>query len=181
MENPWPELQDAIEIERFSNLTDIQVVFDVGARTSLQYLEIFPDAEFHLFEPWKLFYEYLQFKTKDNPKVHVNGYALGDIKGHLPFNSGVQSFSNPNGELHLIQTLNAYIKENNITRIDFLKIDAEKWDYKVLQGGTKAIGMARYIQYETWNQEENDVMRDMLEDYYTFEDIGGRNIFCTRK
>lgn len=181
MEKPWNEPMPSTELERFKNLDDIQVVFDVGARTSLDYLTIFPNAEYHLFEPHPPFHEWLQQECKDKPNIRVNPYALGNIDGTLKYDLLSQSFMKGTGELLPVKTLNWYIKQNNIKRIDFLKIDTEKWDYLVLQGGTKAIGMARYIQYETWNEQENNVMVDLLEDKYTLEDIGGRNMLCKLK
>lgn len=181
MTNPWIEPLPLQEIGIISDLKDINVVFDVGARTSLDYLDLFPNAEYHLFEPYPPFFNYLKEETKNNPKIHVNGYALGEIEGELFYDFALQSFLKGSGESLPIKTLNWYIKQNNITRIDYLKIDAEAWDYKVLQGGTKAIGMARYIQYETWNERENTVIHDMLEDSYIIQDVGLRNMFCTRK
>ena len=39
------------ELEFARTLKDVNVVFDVGARTDTDYFDIFPNAEFHLFEP----------------------------------------------------------------------------------------------------------------------------------
>lgn len=181
MDNPWNEAITPKEIVVVKTFDDIKVVFDVGARTSLEYLSIWPNAEFHLFEPWPPFYDWLKEQTKDNPNVHVNNYGLGDIESELFYDKGLQSFMNNAGDKLPIKTLNWYIKQNNITRLDFLKIDTEKWDYKVLLGGSKAVKMARYIQYETWDEPENAVMRDLLEDDFVCEDMGSRNILCKRK
>lgn len=181
MIKPWDEPLPPQELEKFKKLKNIKVVFDVGARTSLDYLDIFPKAEYHLFEPYPPFYSWLMEATKDKPNVHVNPYGLGEIEGELGYDLNVQSFMNNTDIKFPIKTLNWYIKENNITRIDFLKIDTEKWDYKVLLGGGRAIKIARYIQYETWNEFENAIMADLLEDDFICEDIGLRNVFCTRK
>lgn len=181
LEKPWDEPMPPQELERLKQLQDIQVVFDVGARTSLDYLSIFPDAEYHLFEPYPPFYEWLLQETKDNPKIHVNPYGLGEVEGELGYSTTLQSFQTGQGQMLPIKTLDWYIEQNNIKRIDFLKIDAEKWDYKVLLGGGRAIQLARYIQYETWNEPENKIMTALLEDDFNCEDIGLRNMFCTRK
>jgi len=159
----------------------VRVVFDVGARTSLDYLSVKPKATYHLFEPWPPFYQWLEEQTKDMPNVHVNGYGLGDVEGMLGYSTGLQSFMTNTGEMLPIKTLDWYVEQNKIKRIDFLKIDTEKWDYKVLQGGRKAINMARVIQYETWDAPENAIMYELLRDQFDFEDIGLRNMLCTRK
>lgn len=184
LDNPWNEPLPESEIERVKSLKDIQVIFDVGARTSLDYLDIFPDAEYHLFEPYPPFYTYLQKVTAHNPKIHVNPYGLGNAEEIKHYDIKMQSFAfkesdGSSGADLPLSTLNKYIHDNNIKRIDFLKIDTEKYDYLVLQGGNEAIGMARYIQYETWNEPENYIMSEMLKHKYTCEDIGLRNMFCT--
>jgi FkbM family methyltransferase len=181
MDKPWDEPLPQSELDRFATLGNMDVVFDVGARTSLDYLAVRPNAEYHLFEPYPPFYEWLLQATKDMPNVHVNGYALGDTDGELGYSLRLQSFMDGGEQKLPVKTLDWYTKENNITHIDFLKIDTEKWDYKVLQGGRETIPTCRYIQYETWDAPENAIMYDLLKDHFDCEDIGLRNMFCTRK
>lgn len=184
MENPHPEPLSGSELDKFREIKDVQVVIDVGARTSLDYLEIHPNAEYHLFEPNPTFYEYLWYKTKDVPNVHVNAYALGDIEGLKHYDSYLQRMDGGEAKLndknaeYPMQTLDMYIEEKGITRVDFLKIDTEGYDYKVLVGGMSAVKMARYIQFEHWNNEE--MFHKLLGSEFVLEDIGGRNYFCTR-
>ena len=78
-----------------------------------------------------------------------------------------------------ITTLDWYIDKYNIKRIDFLKIDAEGYDFKVLKGGQKAIDLARYIQYEHWDNKEQ--FHQLLGKDFDMEYIGGRNVLCKRK
>lgn len=182
MENPWKEAVTDVEIEKFKELEDIKVVFDVGARTSLEYLDLKPDAEFHLFEPWEPFYKYLKEATKDKPNVHVNGYGLGSKCEKSGYSVSLQSFHYGDRSIQLpIKTLNWYVKKYNIERIDFLKIDTEGWDHLVLKGGSKILDKCRYIQYETWNEAENKVSDKILSKHFICEDIGYRNMLCRRK
>ena len=44
------------ELELFKQLTELKVIFDVGAREDTDYLDIWPDSEHHLFEPNPQFY-----------------------------------------------------------------------------------------------------------------------------
>ena len=181
MNNPWIEPMSEQELDVAKRLKDIEVVFDVGTRTSLEYLSIWPKAEFYLFEPHPEFFRYLKQKVGKEQRVHLNNYGLGEIEGMLGYDKSSQSFMNDTDFKLPIRTLNWYIKQNDIKRIDFLKIDTEKWDYKVLLGGSKAVKMAKYIQYETWNEPENAVMKDLLVDDFVCENIGQRNILCVRK
>lgn len=85
----------------------------------------------------------------------------------------------PQGEYTLaIRTLDWYIDEYKITKIDFIKIDTEGMEYKIIKANPKAIAMTKYLQYEHWGNDEQ--IRGLLPDF-TFKDIGNRNIFCTRK
>lgn len=179
------------EIEEFKQLTDVQVVFDVGARESIEYLELRPEASFHLFEPVVSVFHNLMNKVKALEPflgtVYLNNYALGDVIKSSSFNFYLQAFMDGvarpgwGGDADLpIKTLDWYIESNNITRIDFLKIDTEGYDLKVLQGGKKAIELARYIQFEEWDNLE-DFKSVLGENQWSIKDIGCRNFFCTRK
>ncbi len=178
------------EREEFSKLDDIHVVFDVGARESIDYLKIKPNAIYHLFEPNPQAFEELKRKveaiSESRGMVIINNFGLGDKVEMLPYDRYLQSFGGsealPNGggdTLLPIKTLDSYITENNITRVDFLKIDAEGMDYKILQGGVEAIKLARYIQYEHWDNKEK--FHELLQASFDMKYIGDRNVFCTRK
>lgn len=185
MKKPWDEPLSQQELDRFKALEDIQVVFDVGARTSLDYLAIRPEAEYHLFEPWPLFYTWLREATAGNPKVILNCFGLSDEEGAATYDLNRQAFvggespASDDGIALPLMTLDLYIERFNITRLDYLKIDAEGYDYKILKGGPKAIALARYIQYEYWDDQEE--FKLLLQDQFDMEDIGLRNVLCTRK
>ena len=175
------------ELEIFRNLKDVKVVFDVGARTDSDYLNIKPKAVYHLFEPNPEFFKELKAKIK-RKNVFFNNYGLGDKKGIVWYKKGNQSFVDSDNVLSMnttgdwllpIKTLDWYIKKNNIKRLDFLKIDTEGFDYRVLIGGKKALKMAKYIQYEHWDDKE--CFHKLLEKDFNMEYIGNRNVLCTRK
>ncbi len=176
---------DPKELAIFENLKYVKVVFDVGARVDVEYIKIKPDIELHLFEPDPKFVEELERRAGKMKNVHINGYGLGDKEGMIRYHFGRQAFEA--GECPLpgggekkfpVKTLNWYIEENNIKRIDFLKIDTEGYDYKVLLGGSKAIEMAKYIQYEHWDDQKQ--FHDLLEPKFGFKYLGNRNVLCTR-
>lgn len=173
------------ELNVFKSLKNVKVVFDVGAREDIEYLKLKPKAEYHLFEPNPEFFDKLKAKVGDRKNVHLNNFGLGDEEVIIPYSVNQQAFEG--GECNLeggtsfilpIKTLNSYIEDNNITRIDFLKIDTEGYDFKVLQGGSKAVEMARYIQYEYWDKPQQF---HILEDRFDMEYIGYRNVICRRR
>lgn len=173
------------ELKLFELLPKIKVVFDVGARTDLEYYKIRPNCEYHLFEPNPEFVESLIEQAKDIPNIQINAFGLGDVEGMYQYNYGQQMFlggegTAVTGNIELpIKTLDWYCKERNIKQIDFLKIDTEGYDYKVLLGATETIPKCRFIQYEHWNDKEEFVR--LLSDKFAMLEMGGRNVFCIRK
>lgn len=175
------------ELEVFKKLPNLKVIFDVGARADCDYIDLKPKAECHLFEPNPIFFAELQINCKGRAKL--NNYGLGDVKGKFIYNPGLQAFDK--GEAWdldgafcalpplRVETLDWYIKKNKIERIDFLKIDTEGYDFKVLVGGQTALPITRFIQYEHWNLL--DQFHELLEPRYHLEYIGYRNVLCINK
>ena len=168
------------ELEVFRNLKNVKVVFDVGARDNVDYLKIKPNIELHAFEPVPMFFNDLALeadKIPGNGKVYLNMYGLGDDTRQA-FWGGESPVTKKFIQLP-VRTLDGYIDRYKIKRIDFLKIDAEGYDYKVLLGGKKAIALARYIQYEHWDNKQQ--FHDLLENDFVLHYIGKRNVLCVRK
>ena len=181
MQTPIPNT----EIEYFKSILDCKVVFDVGARDDDEYLKLRPDITLHAFEPNPDFFKELQDKIGNRPNIYLNNFGLGDVEGFFKYEKGRQAFVGgeaniENGELELpIKTLDWYVGKMGITKIDFLKIDTEGYDFKVLKGGCHAVKMSRYIQYEHCNDRLQ--FHDMLEGEFDMTYIGERNVFCKRR
>lgn len=173
------------ELELFNSLPDIKVVFDVGARTDVDYLELKPDIVLHAFEPNPEFFLRLAEKVGTRPNTYLNNWGLSDSDGNLPYNYGRQGFlggeekSITHGEITLLlRTLDAYVAERGIQNIDFLKIDTEGYDFRVLLGALNTIPKCRYIQYEHWNDLKR--FHVLLGRDFKMEYVGYRNVLCTR-
>jgi len=156
------------ELELFASLDNIEMVFDVGARTDLDMYEIKPDAEYHLFEPNVDFVSTLTGKANhykqvnklrgiDEPKIVINPFGLSSSVRTEQYFVETQSCvskkmgSNEHFHIHL-ETLDKYVEENNILEIDFLKLDTEGLDYATIMGGQATIkDKVRYIQLEYWD------------------------------
>lgn len=172
------------ELRVLKKLPDLKVIFDVGARVDVDYIKMFPKAEFHLFEPNPEFFQELMKLATDSKfiksaKVNLSNFGLGDMEEIKPYNSDIQSFLQ-DGNIKLpIRTLNGYVKKEGITKIDFLKIDTEGWDYRVLTGGLSILPQTKFIQYEHWNDKE--IFHTLLERDFVMEYIGYRNVLCMNK
>ena len=173
------------ELEYFKSIPDCKVVFDVGARTDSDYIKLRPDIELHAFEPNPEFFRELQNKIGDRPNTYLNNFGLGDIGGMFGYDDGVQAFVDGEASAinakkeYEIKTLDWYTSKMSIDKIDFLKIDTEGYDFKVLKGGYHTIKMCRYIQYEHWNDRLQ--FHDILDGEFDMTCIGGRNVFCKRR
>lgn len=146
-------MQDPEEIEVFKKFKDtIQVVFDVGARTDMSY----ENVEVHYFEPNPEF--------ADTLDGIVNNYGLSDKEETLLYNPKTQSFIKDGFVPYKLFTLDKYAED--IPRVDFIKIDAEGMDYRILLGGKETLKRVKYIQFEWWNGVQKFV--NLLRDFDLF-------------
>jgi FkbM family methyltransferase len=158
-------------------------VFDVGARGNIEFIEIHPDCEYHLFEPQLAYANYLKESTKDMTNVTVNHCGLGnEIVKAAKFYANVESFephpwiqsTHNEADVFDINTVDQYCKDNGIQEIDFLKIDTEGYDYRVLLGAKEIIDnkKVKYIQFEYWDgvRKFHTLLSDKYEMHFMCED-----------
>jgi FkbM family methyltransferase len=151
------------ELKIFELLRDrISVVFDVGAREDLSYYKMKNDCSYHLFEPNVTSVSALksQISALNNPDIKLNEFGLADVKADNcvyyeesqsfvvnPFHTGIDK-----GHRYSLRRLDDYVSENSVGHIDFLKIDAEGLDYKIIVGGLQTVKMrVSFIQFEYWD------------------------------
>jgi len=127
------------------------VVFDVGANVgdyASAVLSANAGAKLHCFEPSRSHFICLQEKLAA-PSVCLNNFGLSDTAGTLVLHkdseiSGLASL-NQRDLSHLDITLDInemvtlsigdeYVNQNQIERIDLLKMDVEGWEMSVLKG-----------------------------------------------
>jgi len=144
------------------------VLFDVGANKGKYTQELLAQyeksiSEIHVFEPSKeLVAEYL---IDNDPRVRVNNFALSSYSGtaslyKVPGYTGLNSltkrrldhFNMEMGEVEEIETitLDDYVANNNISRIDLLKMDVEGHELDVLNGAINSLknNIIGCIQFE---------------------------------
>ena len=143
------------------------VIFDVGANqgsSSRQYLSMFPSATIHAFEPHPEAFATLKERLGEMPNVILNPCAQSDACGrqvfHLSSDQGSSSFLDFDAaspyvnNLHLetrssvevdVLTIDSYCRDKGVEYIDFMKLDVQGVEPKVLDGAAamlerKAIG-----------------------------------------
>lgn len=146
------------ELDIFSKLSPaFKVVFDVGSRDDIDYFEIKKDCEYHLFEPNLKAIASLKKKISElgSHRIILNEFGLSDKnKDDCVYYSNVQSFiphwntaSFDTGERFSLRKLDDYVDSQEISFIDFLKIDVEGMDYQVILGGTNTIKNKNKISF----------------------------------
>ncbi len=163
------------------------VFFDVGANIgnyAKEVLASYPNTQGFLFEPHPETFKKLQNEAMLNSAKFYN-IALGERKEKLQFYdradisggsshaslypeviSGIH-FKIPVGIEVEVKTLDLFCIENQISQIDFLKIDTEGHELAVLKGAQKLLAgnSIRLIQFEfnEMNVISRTYMRDFLE------------------
>lgn len=146
------------------------VLFDVGANKGNYTLELsrifaHPGIQIHSFEPSKNVYAQMLEKVGNLHHIKPNNFGFSDSEATLKlFSEGEPSFlssvyqrrlnhagieMNKTEEITLT-TIDIYCAKNNIKKIDFLKMDVEGHEFKILEGAKKMIddGKIDFIQFE---------------------------------
>lgn len=129
----------------------IDVIFDVGAnigQSTIEYKSYFPNAEVHAFEPINPTFEKLKSNVSTLNSVYPNKFALSSSSGSKEIYLSASSLTNSlrndvtnqskprDSQIIYTNTLDNYLKEKSLDKIDFLKTDTEGHDLEVLKGGS---------------------------------------------
>ncbi len=128
-----------------------RTVFDVGVGDFSVFFDK-SDLEVHYFEPFSKAFENLKNINISNIKYYLNNFGLSNERTTLPFYAEGSLFDR-NLSKKILETCEVktgldYCVDNNIKQIDFLKIDVEGLETKVLQGFGDFLHNIRYIQFE---------------------------------
>jgi FkbM family methyltransferase len=140
------------------------IIFDVGANVgeySKTLSDKFPNGRIFSFEALPATFEILKGNLRTCENVTLVNYALGDQEETRAIytdgaGSGLTSFypresMNQPEAVHIsVTTVDLFCEKNNISNIDFLKIDVEGFEFEVLKGAEKMISSGRVanIQFE---------------------------------
>jgi FkbM family methyltransferase len=165
-------IDHALDVRRFSEPNDrVSVVFDVGAnegQSAKMYAEQFPEAIVYSFEPVATTFAKLVANTRDCEHVKAFQIGFGDEVAELDIwlsdksvtNSlKCQTSANSSGRTERVRvtTLDTFVTERCVERIDLLKVDTEGFDLEVLRGARNmlAAGRITFILVEiTFNQQD---------------------------
>jgi FkbM family methyltransferase len=138
--------------------TPVSCVFDVGAhvgQSAIRFVAAFPNAKVYSFEPDPSSFTQLRTVADGVARIHAVNAAVGDIDGEATFfvNQFDQTSSLlraapgadqylldtsgliPRSELKVpVLTLDRFCVDRGIDRIDLLKLDAQGYELRVLDG-----------------------------------------------
>ena len=177
---------EAACLRTLAESTDTRSVFDVGANVgdwSATAVRIFPQATVHAFEIVPDTFERLAENSRDEARIVPHNFGLSDAEGttkvyfapelsHVA--TCVPGFSD---QFHdcvtrevdaAVTTGDTFCAENGIAKIDFLKIDVEGYEDRVLKGfeGMLSRGAIDVIQFE-YGYINIDT-HFLLRDFYTY-------------
>lgn len=163
-------------------LKEGDVVVDAGANIGLMSIfaaQIVGGAgQVHAFEPEPNTFKILQKNCALNNLTNIvlNEQALGAEKSeamlysNMNINRGAASLiqsEDATGTNVLISTLDIYVEEQKLTKIDFIKIDIEGFELEMLKGSSKLLAAEHApilcVEYSQTVARNND-----LEDVYDF-------------
>lgn len=155
--NSMMSLANLLEPKADSALT----IFDVGAhigKKTIKFREYFPNATVFCFEPFDVSFERLKSAKIENTKCFNFGFSdkveMSEFKVNkwpptnslLPLSDKAQeTWGNHPGMVPVgsvtcqFETLDNFIKLNDIKHINILKIDVQGAEFKVLEGGKKSL------------------------------------------
>jgi FkbM family methyltransferase len=155
-----------------------KVIFDVGCRFDSIFTNF--SGEVHYFDPNSDFLERIKPNLK-NTKSYLNNYGLSDKNESLEYYNEQQSFVNrkiTHPDTHMnwtksvfeVKRADEYIQKNNIESIDFLKIDTEGYELKVIKGFGDEIQKIKIIQFEYGGTfiDSGDKLKDVVHYLITY-------------
>lgn len=172
------------------NLRSDSVFFDIGANVgyfSLLAATKVTEGYIHSFEPDKPTFAYSDSIRTINQLTNwtTNNVGVGERTETLYYQLGYSSttgfISDTGGEATHIVSLDEYVTQHKITKLDLIKIDVEGYGGHVLRGATKVIHELKpaiLMEFHA-GTEEYAVFNELVRPHYTVQTIEGRPVTDT--
>jgi FkbM family methyltransferase len=156
-----------------------EVIIDIGANvgaTSLYFHANFPDAEIYCYEPSAKNYRFLQLNTRHFGNIKTFPYGLLNKSTELPMYQGYHQ-SAENSIIRSIETTDATeiiklnrfsdeLRERNIDKISFLKLDTEGCEILILEDILDKLDLIDMMFIEYHSEKNRLKIDDLLAGYF---------------
>lgn len=135
---PWCEIQGDKTLRLDYDLNEYSVIFDLGGYEGQWSSDIFSKycCFIHCFEPVEGFAENIENRFSKNHKINVHQFGLSNTNKEEYISHNADSSSIFRGEakekIRLVKAID-FMKENNISKIDLMKINIEGGEYDLLE------------------------------------------------
>lgn len=136
---PWFKIKGDKTLRLNYNLNENAIVFDLGGYKGEFAEEIYNKyhSKIYVFEPILEFYTVIKNKFSNNSKIVPFQYGLagkdGEMQISLTENASSIFIESENTETIQLKSITDFIKSNNITKVDLIKINIEGGEYEVLE------------------------------------------------
>lgn len=161
-------------------LENSEVILDIGANIGQTSFNIIGTQQkkglnpvVHAFEPYPRTFKKLETNKTLNSAISVKTYnlGLGRKKGmlhmtqHSPLNSGGfrMTDESDNSISVPVISLDEFVSENQLTKIDFIKIDVEGFEVQVLEGALETLKTFRPILVFEYSLENINAQKGNIE------------------
>lgn len=203
------EVWEQFLIEKFYNILKAKegniVVFDVGAQTGCFSLlsKFLPNSKWYSFEPIEEAAAELgkNLKLNNIDNVVVVQGAVSDSEGSLDLKLPIghwglstlgahpERFTDYVSRQVQLVVLDKFAEDNNIQKLDFMKIDVEGWELHVLKGAKSLIEQHKPVilmEFNETNLKQCDTAKEEVESFltdlgYEWELVSTEDILCRPK
>ena len=165
------DFQEISKSNLYSLLNTSDIVFDVGANigeTTLNFAKILgKKGKVHSFEPDPINHIFLKKNVGLNPfeNILLNQLGIGNESGTFRIhtfdknNKGMNRIVSNTVDIDeyreiMVTTIDKYVEENNIQKVDLIKIDIEGYEFNALKGASKVLNKFRpklFIELDNQN------------------------------
>lgn len=178
----WFGLNFFDDVKTYLPNLSFRTIFDVGAnegQSARLFRRKYPGSVIYCFEPNG---ECCTILKRSNLDLKVYPLALGNKTGAISFDrsrgESVMYFvsDRETGERVPIERLDVFCQENNVSEVDFLKIDTEGHDLEVVRGAEQLLAEQRVglVQTEVSMNRDNTYHVSFVDVHRHMEDRGYR-------
>ena len=169
-------INDTVDFDRrllYSLIKENYVCFDIGANigeTTLNFAKLASKGKIYSFEPVPFLFQRLKTNVELNnfQNISLNNLAISDKQEELFFesptnnnSSGISLNKEKSASSSIVHstTIDTFVTENNIEKIDFMKIDVEGFENFVINGGTETLKKMKpilFIEIDNKNLQKNN-------------------------